>query len=199
MKQIYLRCVHYYSTWTPNHLVGWVTSFGIFQDVAQGYVCTLGSRRLQLCLRANPEPETPSSAEEDALRLVLREQSSYRDQSIPVTLCHGYLKSGLAWDLFLPVDMPLGLDISHLPLGACLTSPRHSRNQQWEMYLWRLWSLTISYNALGQFKPNGLSQPVPQIQLFLCAQLSWLTPKNAAPWEACITTQSFQTPLSAKP
>lgn len=49
-----------------------------------------------MCLRANPDPETPSSAEEDALRLVLHEQSSYRDQSISVTLCRGYLKSGLA-------------------------------------------------------------------------------------------------------
>jgi len=59
-------------------------AFGIFQHVAQGYVCILGSGTLQLCLRANPDPETLSSAEEDALRLVSHEQSSYWDQSISV-------------------------------------------------------------------------------------------------------------------
>lgn len=51
VKYICLRSVRYYDIWTPNHLVGWVMAFGIFQDAAQGYDCILGSGTPQLCLR----------------------------------------------------------------------------------------------------------------------------------------------------
>lgn len=51
VKQIYVRCVHHHDIWTPNHLVGWVMFFGIFQVVAQEYVCILRSGTLQLGLR----------------------------------------------------------------------------------------------------------------------------------------------------
>lgn len=50
-KEIYFRCVPCYDIWTLDRLVGWLTSFGILLDVAQGKVCAVGSGTPQLCLR----------------------------------------------------------------------------------------------------------------------------------------------------
>lgn len=167
----------------PKPFGGWRDVFRHLSACSSGMCLLSGVRDAPLVSEgADPDAETLSSAEQEALRLVLHVQFSYRDQSTSVSL------SGLTLGSLLPhgcLLRPGHLSLTFRDLPRYLrwgTSPRHSCHQQREV------PLEMSCNVLGQLKPNGLSQPgLRSSSSFV------LVPKSTAPWGACITTQPFQT------